>query len=63
MLAEFFFSVIPSDVPVQRPLKVNGTFSAGVTDRAPFTSANVDSLHQVIPPDLCLERIVFPIYN
>lgn len=60
MLADFFFfSGVPSEGPIQRPLKVNGTFSAGVNDAAPFTSANVDSLHQMIPPNLCLRENCF----
>lgn len=49
-----FSSGIPSEGPIQRPLKVNGTFSAGVNYTAPFISANIDSVHQMIPPNLHL---------
>lgn len=34
-------------------------FSVGVTDTAPFTSASVDSLHQMMPPNLCLRENCF----
>lgn len=54
-----FSSGVPSEGPIQRPVKVNGTFLAGVNYTAPFTSANVDSLHQMIPPDLCLRENCF----
>lgn len=55
----FFPSGVPSEGPIQRPVKVNGTFLAGVNYTAPFTSANVDSLHQMIPPDLYLRENCF----
>lgn len=55
----FFPSGVPSEGPIQRPLKGNGTFSAGVNYTAPFTSDNVDSVYQVIPPDLYLRENCF----
>lgn len=54
-----FSSGVPSEGPIQRPVKVNGTFLAGVNYTALFTSANVDSLHQVIPPNLYLRENCF----
>lgn len=59
MLAGFFSSGVPSEGPVQRPLKVSGTFSAGVNYTAPFTSANVDSVHQMICHNLYLRENCF----